>query len=549
MANVNIQIPANLNAMTNLVATNQANSDALNVTQRYSDQNSLLLLLERLGCGVRERFRILHNGFNSAEAIIDHYGSDMEALAKQLRADNKSWASASQNMMRSFFSPVVITRLVGAFHYIGVGVKLLHKIPDINRITIARSVSYHTLYKDLDPDNDDDAADNVNIPAFTEVKGWMNFKENLLLSLGLTKGARNIPLIYVVDDTTRTVTDPTTARTAVDEYNLDEDGLLRKNVVHFGDEYKLDNKTVWNKLHSLLVETAPYNHISSYARTKNGRGAWQALVTFYEGEDFRQNQRETAFMKLQSTFYRGETNRFNFEKYVSIHKYCHKMLEDAQFNNGSGLDDESKMTYFRNGIQSVADLDIPLSNSRTNGRGNTFDTLVSYLSAEVNHNSLRKKQLKSAINKTVSAVERNKGKNNNSSGKGGKGKGKGNKVPSEVVDGKRVEGRWYSPQEFSKMTGPQRTAIIKLKRQANNSKGGDNQINVSSIRSDIQSDLVTVGEAIIAGVRQASADNDDGSHSGETTPSSNSSLGTRTSAEAGSIGNIFRNRKRRKGGK
>ena len=81
-----------------------------------------------------------------------------------------------------------------------------------------------------------------------------------------------------------------------------------------------------------LLDKPGYNHISSFSNSKNGHGAWFALCTFYEGENYLKNLREVAFNKLHNTLYRGETNQYNFEKYVNSHKQAHKMLQDAQFD-------------------------------------------------------------------------------------------------------------------------------------------------------------------------------------------------------------------------
>lgn len=241
------------------------------------------------------------------------------------------------------------------------------------------------------------------------------------------------------------------------------------------------------------------------------------LVTFYEGEDFRQRLRETAFTKLQNTFYRGENNRFNFEKYINIHKEAHKMLQDAGFNNGTGLDQESKITHFRNGIKPDAGLEVSISNSRGNPRLNTFDALLSFFTAEVQHNTLHRNQLRAVRDRNVEAAGR-ESHNNSTRGKNkNKKKNIGGQVESEIVDGKRVEGRWYSKEEFGKFTPAQLSAVIRIKRKSNKS-GGPNDRLVASLRQESRDDLVTLGDAIISGVAHASDDNnadDKGAEAGQ----------------------------------
>ena len=146
--------------------------------------------------------------------------------------------------------------------------------------------------------------------------------------------------------------------------------------------------------------------ISANSTTPNhGCNAWNALIVFYEGENYLKNLREIAFNKLQNTFYCGETNRFTFENYINIHKQAHKMLQDAQFSDGAGLDNSMKVQYFRAGIKAEAGIEVALSTSRSNAQYDDFDALISYLASEVEHHKMRKAQLHNSV-KRVSGVQR-----------------------------------------------------------------------------------------------------------------------------------------------
>ena len=79
---------------------------------------------------------------------------------------------------------------------------------------------------------------------------------------------------------------------------IDEESMK----THFGEGCKVDNITVWNKLQQVvLIDKPGYNHISQFNATRNGRSAWMALITYYEGDHYKQHLlRETAFQKLQT---------------------------------------------------------------------------------------------------------------------------------------------------------------------------------------------------------------------------------------------------------
>ena len=73
-----VSIPSNATAMQALVAHDNVAATALTISQRYEDENAFLCLLNTLGCGYQEKFRMLHNGFSSMYDLIQHYGDDID---------------------------------------------------------------------------------------------------------------------------------------------------------------------------------------------------------------------------------------------------------------------------------------------------------------------------------------------------------------------------------------------------------------------------------------------------------------------------------------
>ena len=304
----------------------------------------------------------------------------------------------------------------------------------------------------------------------------------------------------------------------------------------------------------MLLNTAPYNHISDFHGAKDGRKAWLALREHYEGEDFVQRLQDKAFSLLNNTFYRGETNRFNFEKYVNIHKQAHKMLQDVNYNGGAGMDQATKCQHFRNNIRLEAGLETSLSSVRAGGaKYADFTSLVSFLSAEVEGKALRKSQLRSSSNRQISSLNKNGGKG----GKHGKGKRGSNKnnngnnddVPSEVVDGKRVYGRHYPGREFYDLTTAQQNAVKRMRRSANNNGGGGNNNNnsrsISDLRTVFQDSMSQIEERIIAGVSRANQEPGDSVAADDNTTSDEQSGNGRRRTPSGAVGGFLANQRRR----
>jgi len=64
--------------------------------------------------------------------------------------------------------------------------------------------------------------------------------------------------------------------------------------------------------------------------------------------DTRSTQAER---KLQVTRYRGETRRWNFEKYVKVHVDQHAIMDSLTDYGYQGMDERSKVRHLLNGIE------------------------------------------------------------------------------------------------------------------------------------------------------------------------------------------------------
>ena len=203
--------------------------------------------------------------------------------------------SSTLPRMRSFFTPIIMDRLVGVLHYVHTSVKLLHIIPCLLQITIDRSDLYGQIYKDSIAEKKEDEED-VDIPKLNESKDWNGFKESFIIKLNLFKGVREIPIDYVIDNTVRQYT---RANMLLGEQNIVDidDESMKTRTVHFGQGFKIDNRTVWNKLKVVLIDKPGYNHISQFNAIRNGRAAWKALITYFEGEHYKQHLRIKEFSK------------------------------------------------------------------------------------------------------------------------------------------------------------------------------------------------------------------------------------------------------------
>lgn len=176
---------------------------------------------------------------------------------------------------------------------------------------------------------------------------------------------------------------------------------------------------------------------------------------------------------------------------------------------------------------------------------NSFTAVVNFLSDEVNHKNIRRKQLKTSNNRTISKVQTGKdgSKHTKDKSKSKEWKKLG-PVPFAMVDGKRVEGRKYSNKEFLAFNKNQRNKIVELKRQRWSSGDGTASVSGVSVSSGIKrDDLISVGDAIIAGVSRASTE-----VSEETASSGGTSVASsKRTATSGGIGDFLARSKRSRG--
>ena len=529
---------------------NLARAAGLTNGELYGDENALRILMDEIGVEERERNRIVNDGFNSMDDIITHHSNDTESFVTYLTTINKTFANHNDENLRAYFPPVVLQRFTGVVHYYNVTVNLFHSIPDLMRVDSAAASTYYRHYKSFTQEVTDES-DEITLPTLKGHSNWIDFRDKFLMKLSKGKGTRGTSLSYVIDETERHSDSIREDYDGVDSINIADDSLYVSSTMHFGKGWVEDNRMVWTMLKSSLLGHPPYNHINRFNTGSNGRSAWITLRNFYEGQDFVERTRETAFTTLSNTFYKGETTRFNFEKYVDIHKSAHKMLEDCGYNGGNGMDDATKIQHFKAGIKQDAGLETALTQVRANPTYNTFDMLTAFLSAEVDHRSLRRKQLKSTSERRVSSSQSNNNNGNKKNTKYNKKKKDNDQFPSRFVDGKVVYGKSYPHHEFKALTKSQRQAVIDLqrerKRQRNNNSGSSdqNQPNkaYSAEISSLRDDLASLTDAIVAGATQANNEELSVITDNQTLPTEAGSSPTNTNkrkAISGAVGDFIR---------
>ena len=165
-----------------------------------------------------------------------------------------------------------------------------------------------------------------------------NLDSHLLKALGMAKA----PLAYIVRPTDVV---PPSAQDPPNNYDTIQEEMVSR-MPHTHIAYRQDNIKVWEIIGDSLHETEAFNWIKRSERRRDGRSAYLALTTHYLGASKNETLRNQADTRLMKTFYGGEKNKFDWSKFVSLHKRCHNDLEAT----GPALSEDDKVRRLLNGI-------------------------------------------------------------------------------------------------------------------------------------------------------------------------------------------------------
>ena len=468
------------------------------ITDVYNSEQGIVDVMFTFGIRQVGIDRIVDDGFNSMNTLVQQYESGVEGFNSYLKSINKTFGVNPNPDLRVHFAPPLMTRMMGALFYCNICYHRLHQIPDIRLITAEIASDSYKVYEDLHNSEmkESDQEIEVQVPELKGATNWRSFRDAFEMKLEILKSKAGFPLNYVVDQTPRVFTRANANRGEVPAVDLTEPNVFKEQAVHFGKTYKDDNKTVWLLLKSLLLNSSSYDHVLEFNASSNDRKAFLTLKTFYEGEDFHQRLQDQAFSIFKNTVYKGSTPKYKFDNYVRRHITAHKLLIEAEYNKDQitgvvkGMDDSTKIQHLKGGIKPEAGLEYALSLARTSGiNKKTFTDYVSYLQAEVTAMENRKVELRAGMSVKQTDVTRNMSQNKRSL--------------TETVEGKRLEAKRYALDEWKVLSPAQRSAVRRLNRKAKrsgipqaNSRSNNNK------RSLSKNEISSISTAVISAMEQ-----------------------------------------------
>jgi hypothetical protein len=115
--------------------------------------------------------------------------------------------------------------------------------------------------------------------------------------------------------------------------------------------YEVENMKLWETLHKIFQSTPCYQYMKTFAKAKDGRGAYLGLRSQYLGPNNANNMAQATTTKLDQLRYTGENRRWNMQRYVTAHVECYNILDGLKEYGFSGMDEATRVRKFLTGIK------------------------------------------------------------------------------------------------------------------------------------------------------------------------------------------------------
>jgi hypothetical protein len=215
------------------------------IIDRFEGEQGLVDVLHAIGVGDNERDKIVDDGLESTEVLVDQFENDINGFTGYIKAINKAFGSTQDEDRRVFFPPTVTSRCIGLLHYASVAYYCYHLIPDLENVMPTLSMSYYKIYKNLSKKEEVEADDDVKlkVPDFKGASTWRSFRDQVCMKLKSMKSNFGYSLDYVIDTTPRPFRRANALRRTTDVVDISKEEFKRR-CVHFGETFKEDNSKV-----------------------------------------------------------------------------------------------------------------------------------------------------------------------------------------------------------------------------------------------------------------------------------------------------------------
>ena len=181
-------------------------------------------------------------------------------------------------------------------------------------------------------------------------KDWPKTMESIDKYLRSYLGEKKIPLAYVIRKTTAIpegADPPTVYSTIQDEmiaraphFTTTADGTVTPDPT-----YLVSREKVYDIISRITRDHASWTYVKPAQKSRDGRKAYMGLYDHYLGPNNVDNMATQAEHKLTNMVYNGEQRRWDFERYVNVHKQQHSIMEGLVEHGYTGINPRLKVRY------------------------------------------------------------------------------------------------------------------------------------------------------------------------------------------------------------
>ncbi len=385
--------------------------------------------------------RILYEGITTYDSLLDFDRKAIQSLPSvcketipAIAADPATNTGAEPEVPGANISSISVQRLI-------VAVNAAKYYNSIGRAMTAQNMHYTSVLSQFKIEQEAYASlkdeDEPKVPKINDsdsdrkIIRWAPIFEDYLSRCFGSKG----PLRYVVreDDVVPSeIDDPLDANSYFGQSgSLIEE--LTSRLPHTGPIYRNDNATVYLKIEEAARGTKVESTIKSFARRKDGRGAYLALVANHAGTTKYRAISKKRMNFLQNIKWNGRS--YPLESHVSNHRVAYDDLRDcANHITVPVPNGEQRVEYLIDSINcpdSTLQAALGLIRANTNNiRENFEEAASSLIEVDPYKRSSRSSQNSSGRQANISAIDFS----------GGRGGDSG------------VDLRWHTPKEYAKLS-------------------------------------------------------------------------------------------------
>ena len=312
-----------------------------------------------------------------------------------------------------------------------------------------------------------------------DAKNWPKTIDALQDYFSSVLGETKAPLAYVIRDMAEVVPE---ADDISDNYDTPENEMISRmpHQDNNGDNlptYIHDRSKVWQTMAEVCRDDKCWIYVKPFQRSRDGRGAFQALHAHYLGANHVNNMASVAEAKLAQAKYLGEKRRYNFESYISSLTEQFQVLNNLTRYGYAGIDEASKVRRLNTGIKTDK-LNAPKAQIMSSrALQNNFDDSVGlyqdFIAQSRPANDNEEFNVSGFEGGGGSSTGRDGGRGRGGGRYGGRGRGRGHgrgHGRGRGGDRKRkhgsggdVEDRHYSPAEYAELTSEHKSQLRSLR--------------------------------------------------------------------------------------